>query len=98
MGINHRCFDILVTESLLHRANVVAILQAMRRKAVTESMAGDSFLYLSQVYRLPHGSLSACFMAMMSSCDTTARLLRQPIRRKDVLPKPLAIGMRLLAF
>ncbi len=37
MGINHGRFDILVTKQLLYRANVLAILQQMRCKAMAKS-------------------------------------------------------------
>ena len=38
MSVDHGRFDILMSKQLLHSADVVSVLQQMRRKAVTERM------------------------------------------------------------
>ena len=43
VGVNHGCFDILVAEQLLNRADIVAILQEMGGEAMAEGVAGDAF-------------------------------------------------------
>ena len=44
MGVNHRCFHVLVPEQLLHRANVVAAFEQVGGKTVAEGMATDRFV------------------------------------------------------
>ena len=43
MGVNHGGFDVLVAEKFLHRSNVIAGLQEVRSKAMTEGMGRDRF-------------------------------------------------------
>jgi hypothetical protein len=44
MGIDHGGRDLLVTEQLLHRADIIAILQQMRGKTMPERMAGSRLM------------------------------------------------------
>jgi len=43
--VKHGRSDILVTEQLLHGSNVVSVLEQMRRKAVSESVAARRLFY-----------------------------------------------------
>jgi len=43
MRVDHRRRDILVTEQLLHRANVIPSLQQMRGERVAERVTGGRF-------------------------------------------------------
>lgn len=40
--VDHGCLDIFVAEQFLHGANVVAVLQQVRRERVPQGVAGDS--------------------------------------------------------
>jgi hypothetical protein len=62
MGVDHGCFDILVSQQFLHGANIIAILQKMRGETVAKSVASHSFLNPCQLHRIPDCPLDACFV------------------------------------
>jgi hypothetical protein len=43
VGVDHRRAQILVAEQFLHRADVIAVLQQVRREGVAQSVAGRAF-------------------------------------------------------
>jgi hypothetical protein len=45
MGVDHRGFDIFMAEEFLHGADIVAMLQQLRRKTMAKGMTTDSFIY-----------------------------------------------------
>ena len=92
--VDHGGGDVLVPEQLLHRPNVVAGFEQMRRKRVPERvrrrMLGDS----GHAYRLLHGTLDRLRIGMMAAFDARARIDRAHGRGENVLPCPLAPGVR----
>jgi hypothetical protein len=96
VGIDHRCFDILVPQQFLYRADVVAIFQSMGCKAVTKGVASDSFLNPSLLNSLFNYSLQTGFMQMMTTNNARAGAFRKPQSRKDKLPNPFSVCMGIL--
>ncbi len=47
MGVDHRCFDILVPEQFLYCADVVTPFEQMRREAVSKRVTTAILNYLS---------------------------------------------------
>lgn len=43
MGVNHRGFDVAVTEEFLDCADIVAVFDEVRGKGMPEGMAGGAF-------------------------------------------------------
>ena len=57
MGIDHGCLDVVTTEQLLNRSDVVPIFQQVRCKTVSESMHCCSFRYPRPLNRMLEGLL-----------------------------------------
>ena len=65
--VKHGRGDILVTEELLHGSNVVSVLEQMRRKAVSESVATGCLFYTRSANRQFHRVLQIFFGKVMTS-------------------------------
>ena len=76
----------------------MAIFQQVRRKTVAERMASDSLVDACQASGFPDGLLQADLTYVMAAHNAGARVFGQPVRGKDILPNPLAIRVRALAF
>ncbi len=85
-------------EEFLDGADVIPGFKEMGRKGVPKAMAtgwlGDACLADSGV----HGPLQDQFVDMVPPDDACARVARHLGRRKDLLPHPLVIGMRVFAL
>lgn len=92
MGINHRGGNIRMTEQLLHRSDVVAILQQMSGEGVAQSVRRGGLGEIGIAHRLFHRALHAFFIHMMAARLAGARINRQTLRREHILPAPIAPG------
>ena len=87
-----------MTKEFLHGADVIAVFKQMGSKAVAESM---TTAVLGNA-RLPNGlldrALDIVLVKVVTADDACARLGRTMIRRKDVLPGPFFVGIRIFSF
>ena len=98
MRIHHGGVHIRVPKEFLHRPDVVALLQQMRGKTVSEGMATDAFVEPHRTPCLTHSLLQTTLARMMPPGDPGPRVFRQAVGRQDVWPDPPPAGMRRLAF
>ena len=98
MRIHHGGFHIFVPEEFLDRPDVVALLQQMRGKTVSEGMATDAFVEPHRTPCLTHSLLQSTLARMMAADDPCPWVFRQTVGGKDILPDPEPAGMRILAF
>ena len=95
--VNHRRRDFLVSEQILNRANVAAVLQQMRRKRMAKRVRAGVFrnaaLRESRLKRL----LQSRSRPMVPARRIRARIDAGFFRRKDELPRPFAFRIRILA-
>jgi len=61
-------------------------------------VAGDALLDPGQAGCLPDGFLQPALVQVMAAHDAAAGVRRQPLRRKDVLPGPLLVGVGVFAL
>jgi hypothetical protein len=97
MGVNHRRANVAMAQQFLHGANVVAVGQKVRRKRMSECVAGDPFgeSCLSDGSR--HGPLNQRFIDVMTTLSASLRLAPTTFLREHELPTPPAIVVRILA-
>src|SRR3954468_21462732 len=69
----------------------------MRSKTVPEGMAAGGFRDSGRPERIPHRILQIPLGNVMTSLFATARIDGHFVRGKNVLPRPLACGIRILA-
>ena len=74
MGRDHRRPDVLVTEQFLHRADVRARFESMRRKGMPKGMAGGRFCDARLAYSALHSPLEHLCVGMMPPDDASARV------------------------
>ena len=98
MGINHRRFHVLVPEQFLHRADIVAVFQEVGGEAMAEGMATGRLVNARQLGRLSDGSLRAGLAEVMAAYNAGAGVSREAPGGEDVLPAPLFVSVRVLAF
>ena len=98
MHIHHRRLRIFVAQQFLHRPNIIALLEQLRRKAVSKGMTADAFGEPCHTTGPTDGPLQPTLMGVMAADDPRLWVFRQPVRRKDVLPDPEPASMWILAF
>jgi hypothetical protein len=96
--IHHGGVHIFVPEEFLHRPDVIALLQQMRGKTVSEGLATDVFVEPHRTSCLTHSLLQSTLTRVMAADHPRMRVLRQTIGRKDVRPDPESAGTRILTF
>jgi hypothetical protein len=84
-----------MAEEFLHGADIVAMLQQLRRKTMAKGMTTDSFIYFRQTPSEFNGLLQTTFIKMMATDNTAAWIFRKTFRGKNVLPYPITVGMRI---
>ena len=95
MRIDHRRFNILVAEQLLHFPDIDAVHEQMCRETVAQRMHGRVFgnagLPDCLFYYLLYGGVAD----MMASHPAAARVNREIVGRKNILPCPFfaRVGM-----
>lgn len=97
VGVDHRRGYVAVAEELLHRADVVAPLQEVRREGMAEGVAGDPLVEAGFSSRILHGPLHDALVEVMTAFET-ARLLPARARGKNPLPSPRSRGGRDLSL
>jgi hypothetical protein len=97
MRIDHRRLHIVVAQQLLHRPDIVALLQQMRRKTVPKGMAAGAFGKPCRTPCSAHSLLQAILTGVMAADDSRPRVFRQTVGWKDVWPDPEPAGLRILA-
>jgi hypothetical protein len=68
------------------------------RERVSEGVGGDAFRDRCLGGGPAHGTLDAGLVEVMTAADAASRIDREPRRREDPLPSPLAAGAGELAF
>src|SRR5229473_3427356 len=96
MRINHGGLHIGVSQQFLHRADVVAGLEHMRRKAMTKGMAARWLQDSRFVHGRLHCSLQDLFMLMTASRLARIHISAERLRGKHPLPTPLSCRVGIL--
>ena len=96
MRIDHRRPDIAVTQQLLHRPNIIPILQQMRRERVPECMARGVLLDISLPDRGLHCLLQNGLIHVMPSLLTCLPVHPTVLLWEHELPKPLGRSVGVL--
>jgi hypothetical protein len=97
VGVNHCRGNVLVSEQLLHRADVVAALQQVCGKAVPEGVAAGGLGNTGGSDGVFHGVLQVFLRHMVPALFAAAWIERELISRKGILPDPFARGVWILA-
>jgi hypothetical protein len=87
-----------VPEQLLHRADIVAVLEQVSGKAVAEGMAADVLFDAGQVGSAVDGTLQATGVGVMAAGGPIAGIRGQARGGEEVLPHPFRFGERVFAF
>ncbi len=87
-----------MAEEFLHGGDVVAVFEQVSGEASAEGVAGGALVDPRQLGCFPDGLLQTTLVYVVAAHDATARVHRQPPRRKDLLPDPLLVGVGVLAF
>ena len=94
--VDHRRADIRVTEQFLHRADVVARFQQMRRETMSKRVTTPVLRDLRCTHRFFHRFLQDRWVKMMAALDFGSWIDRTLWSGEGILPFPLAVGWRLL--
>ena len=97
MRVDHGGLDVGVAEKFLHRADVLAGFQQMGGEAVPKAVRREANRQPGLPYGFLHRALDALFVNVVSPDVAAARVLREIVRRKDILPAPLKGSRRILA-
>jgi hypothetical protein len=98
VGVNHGRFNIGMAEEFLDGADVVAGFEQVGGEGVAEGVAADGLGDAGGAGCAADFLLQAGSIRVMTAEDARARIDREPIRGKDVLPLPLAGGGRILTL
>jgi hypothetical protein len=99
MSIDHGGFDIFVAEEFLDGADVIAVLEQVGGEGVAEGVATDRFIGdASQDCSGTYGFLQATFSNMVTALNPRAWVRDNAFARKNILPGPFAIGIRVFIF
>ena len=89
MGVNHRGRDLFVAEQLLNSANIIPIFQQMRSKTVSKRVAAGCLCDAGSADFIAARHFASCVLGqVVSAFFATARVDRDSIGGKDVLPEP----------
>ena len=97
MGIDHRRAHVLVAKKLLDGADVVALLQQVGGKRVTEGMARRRLGDPGGTDGILHRSLKHGFVKVVPASLAGDGLHVETRGGEDPLPAPFAAGVRVLA-
>ena len=88
VDIDHRGTDIAMAQQLLHRTDVITILNQVRRKRVPERMAAPMLGNPRLIHCPPHRSLKIVLQHVVPPNDPTPWIARPLLRQKHILPGP----------
>jgi hypothetical protein len=94
--IRHRRAHISMSQQLLHRTDVVASLEQMRRKAMAQRVRADTLGESRRPRRVRHCLLHDGLVQVIPRRWSEARVAGDPCRRKNELPLPLSRRRRIL--
>jgi hypothetical protein len=89
MRIDHRRFDIAMSQQLLNGSYVRAAFKQVRGKGMAERMAGGSFRETGHQHGLSDGLLHQRFVNMMATLFLCLGILPAMFLGKDPLPTPV---------
>ena len=98
MGVDHSGLHVLVAEQLLYGADVVAGLEQVRGEAMAEGVGADGLGETGFAAGGPHGFLQRGFMGVVAPQLAAPGILRNPFRRKDILPADLLSRARVFSL
>ena len=87
-----------MAKQLLHATNIIPILQQVRSKTVPESVAAAGFLHVGRAHSVSDRILQIALREVVPAFFAGARIDRNFIGRKNVLPDPFAGRFRVLAM
>ena len=86
MGVDHRCFEVLVAEQILDGADVVSILEEVGGEAMAERVARDPLPDPGLAGSGGDGLLGGAWAEMVSASQAGAGVLGESPGREDELP------------
>lgn len=92
--VDHRRAHVLVPEELLHRANVVAVLQEVRSERVSQRVAARRLCKARLAYSFFHPALYIGIGEVVPTLGAVSWIDRATSRREHVLPAPLGCRRR----
>jgi hypothetical protein len=87
-----------MAQELLHRADIVAILEEVRRERVPKGMTRGPLAESGLSDGLMHGALQHGFVQVMPPSLMADRVGVEPRGREDPLPDPFPSRVRILPF
>jgi hypothetical protein len=96
VGVDHRRADIRVAEQLLNGSNVIAVLEQVGRKRMTEGVAADSLRDPGEPDGCGHGALNDGLVQMVPRRRTKSPIAADTPGRKQELPDPVGSRVRIL--
>ncbi len=98
VGVNHRGLQILVSQKLLDRPDIVSLFEQMGGEGMPKGMTAHGFLDSDVAHSLSHRTLDGPILQVMSPLDTRAGILAPALGRKEPLPAPLGGCARILSL
>jgi len=86
-----------VTQQFLDRPDVVSVFEEMGREIMPQGMACGVLLDVGQPCRFLHGTLKDGFVEVVPMPGPGFGILVLPMRRKNPLPSPSAVCIRVLS-
>ena len=88
VGVDHRRRDVAMAEQFLHRADVVAPLEQVRREGMAKAVTGHALVDSRCPCRIRDGPLDDGLVQVMPAFASLL-VAPSPRRGKDPLPQPL---------
>ena len=88
MRVDHRGFDVGMSEQRLNGADVLARLEKVRREAVPEAVRGETDGQTCPSYRFPYGALNPLLIKMVTPDMPATGISRIAVCGKNILPTP----------
>ena len=97
MGVDHGCFDILVSQKGLDFTDVDAIHEEMSGETVTQCVNGRLLRNASLSCGCSHSLLDGRFIHVMTPDYSASGIHGQLRRGENILPGPVLWGVRILS-
>ena len=98
MGVDHGRFDVLVSQQLLHRADIVAVFQQVGGEGVAQGVAGAVFDYARGVNRPADRALDGVFENVVPTGYPGSRIDGEVVHGEYPMPSPRRADTRELAL
>src|SRR3972149_139676 len=96
VGIDHGGLDMLVTQEVLYRSDVIPGFEQMCGEAMAERVRRYMLVDAGEVSRAFDGFLERAACDVMTASDASSRIVGDGLGGKDVLPDPSPGGFRVL--